>query len=163
MRSPNVTRHGRIAPTPHATGGCPSLHPPRADGPSPKVPPRARSQEVSRMGGGGQQEETYNLRSPSTPPTHSNYRNKNQRVKVMQFFVYDRRLGGVSSPLGRPPRNRETVSCRACVRAVAMLGGNTSQTSCVCFSLFPFAPTAFPPSLVGYVNQWVLVGSSESR
>ena len=34
-------------------------------------------------------------------------------------LIYDRRLGGVSSPLGRPPRNREIVSCRACVRAKA--------------------------------------------
>ena len=54
-----------------------------------------------------------------------------------------RRLEGVSSPLGRPPRNREIISCRAWVCAVAMLGGNASQTSCVCFSLFPFAATAF--------------------
>ena len=29
----------------------------------------------------------------------------------------NQRLRGVSSPLGRPPRNREIVSCRACVRA----------------------------------------------
>ena len=32
-------------------------------------------------------------------------------------LIYDRMLGGVSSPLGRPPRNQEIVSCRACVRA----------------------------------------------
>ena len=31
------------------------------------------------------------------------------------IYMY-RRLGGVNSPLGRPPRNREIVSCRACVR-----------------------------------------------
>ena len=39
-----------------------------------------------------------------------------------------RRLVGVSSPSGRPPRNREIVSCRACVSAEPMLGGNASQT-----------------------------------
>jgi hypothetical protein len=38
------------------------------------------------------------------------------------IYIYiHRRLGGVSSPLGRPPRNREIVSCRACVRADPML------------------------------------------
>ena len=57
-----------------------------------------------------------------------------------------RRLGGVSSPLGRPPRNREIVSCRACVRAEPMLGGNASQTSS---APFPFSllyrwPFPFP-------------------
>ena len=65
----------------------------------------------------------------------------------------------MSSPLGRPPRNREIVSCRACVRADPMLGGNASQTSSSCLSLFPFCATAFPSSLVGYVNQWVPVGA----
>ena len=38
------------------------------------------------------------------------------------------RLGGVNSPLGSPPHNREIVSCRACVRAEPMPGGNASQT-----------------------------------
>ena len=52
----------------------------------------------------------------------------------------DRRLGGVSSPLGRPPRNREIVSCRACVRAEPMLGGNASQISSVRTFPFPFVP-----------------------
>ena len=43
-----------------------------------------------------------------------------------------------------PPRNREIVSCRACVRAEPMLGGNASQISSDPFSLFPFVSTAFP-------------------
>jgi hypothetical protein len=55
------------------------------------------------------------------------------------IYVY-RRLGGVSSPLGRPPRNREIVSCRACVRAEPMLGGNASQISSVPSFPFPFVP-----------------------
>ena len=68
-----------------------------------------------------------------------------------------RRLGGVSSPLGRPPRNREIVSCRACVRAEPMLGGNASQISSG--RTFPFSFLHGGPSLF---PQWVLVNSSES-
>ena len=62
------------------------------------------------------------------------------------IYVY-RRLGGVSSPLGRPPRNREIVSCRACVRAVNARWKCTSNVI-PAFSLFPLCPGAFPFSLV---------------
>ena len=56
------------------------------------------------------------------------------------------RLGGVSSPLGRPPRNREIVSCRACVRAVGLPGGNEPKSShlAVLFSLWDWDPFPFP-------------------
>ena len=39
-------------------------------------------------------------------------------------------IGGWGSEfaLCRPPRNQEIVSCRACVRAEPMPGGNASQT-----------------------------------
>ena len=57
------------------------------------------------------------------------------------------RLGGVNSPLGRPPRNREIVSCRACVRAVNARWKCTSNVIRA-FSLFPLCPGAFPFSLV---------------
>ena len=66
------------------------------------------------------------------------------------IYVY-RRLGGVSSPLGRPPRNREIVSCRACVRAVNARWKCTSNVI-PAFSLFPLCPGAFPFSLVRYVK-----------
>ena len=64
----------------------------------------------------------------------------------MYIYIY-RRLGGVSSPLGRPPRNREIVSCRACVRAKGLPGGNAAQNTCSAFSLFPLSPAGFPFSL----------------
>ena len=39
----------------------------------------------------------------------------NELNKHIYIYIY-RRLGGVSSPLGRHPRNREIVSFRACER-----------------------------------------------
>ena len=72
-------------------------------------------------------------------------------------YIRDRRLGAVSSPLGRPPRDREMVSCRACVRAEPMPGGNASQISS---RPFPFSLCARWPSLF---PEWVPVSSSESQ
>ena len=59
-------------------------------------------------------------------------------MSVEQQFV-DRRLGGVSSPLGRPPRNREIVSCGACVRPVSVGWKCTSNEVLHVFP-FPFMP-----------------------
>ena len=72
------------------------------------------------------------------------------------------RLGGVSSPLGRPPRNRETVSFRLCMRALWLSRGKTPQKLCVTFSLFHVVAWGFPFSLErsGEFHR-VLVSSSE--
>ena len=69
------------------------------------------------------------------------------QVRMCVCAYVHRRLGGVSSPLGRPPRNREIVSCRACVRAKGLPGGNAAQRGCSAFSLFPFCAAGFPFSL----------------
>ena len=63
------------------------------------------------------------------------------------MYIY-RRLGGVSSPLGRPPRNREIVSFRACDRrAVSGCEEDSKCKSNACpLSLFPLYPER--PSLV---------------
>jgi hypothetical protein len=61
-----------------------------------------------------------------------------------------RRLGGVSPPLGRPPRNRKIVSfvC-SCVRARGgMLGGNRVKTSSVGFPFSLCPREVFPFYLV---------------
>ena len=81
-------------------------------------------------------------------------------TKHIYIYMY---IVSFKACMGRPPRNREIISCRACVRAEPMLGGNASQTSSGCLSLFLFCATAFPSSLVGYVNQWVPLSSSESQ
>ncbi len=66
-------------------------------------------------------------------------------ICILIYTTY-RRLGGVSSPLGRPPRNREIVSCRACVRAVGLPGGNEPKSSggSFPFSLWEWDPFPFP-------------------
>ena len=48
-------------------------------------------------------------------------------------------VGGSEFAFRQAPRNREIVSCRACVRAEPMLGGNASQTSS---PPFPFSLSA---------------------
>ena len=69
-----------------------------------------------------------------------------KNTMYVYIYIY-RRLGGVSSPLGRPPRNREIVSCRACVRAKAYARWKCISNLMPAISLFPFDSMAFPFSL----------------
>ena len=80
-------------------------------------------------------------------------------------------FGGVRSPLGRPPRSREIVSCRACVRAVGLPGGNEPKSSGGPFP-FPFGtgilslfPCEIMCSLSLEINEikGIQVRSSESK
>jgi len=64
-------------------------------------------------------------------------------------------VGGVSSPLGRPPRKREIVSCRACVRAEPMLGeSNWVQVNPSEFKWVQVSPSE---------SKWVQVNPSEPK
>ena len=69
------------------------------------------------------------------PPTSDVYAHACIYIYIYTYVYIYRRLGGVSSPLGRPPRNREIVSCRACVRAVNV---GWKCTSNVVLRVFPF-------------------------
>ena len=68
-----------------------------------------------------------------------------RNYQEIYIYIY-RRLGGVRSPLGRPPRNREIVSCRACVRAVdcQVEMSPNRKTGAFPFSLWAGDPFPFP-------------------
>ena len=99
-------------------------------------------------------------KDPGTPkgnPGWESFPPNRQSSRILQrggcycscLCVY-RRLGGVSPPLGRPPRNREIVSfvC-SCVRARGgMPGGNQVKIVSAPFPFY-FFPGGFPFSLWG--------------
>ena len=83
----------------------------------------------------------------------SKHKSPSHDIPYVYLYIYIyRRLGGVSSPLGRPLRNREIVSCRACVRA-DNVGWKCTSNQVLRVFPFPFMPGAVPFALVRYVNQ----------
>ena len=70
-----------------------------------------------------------------------------KKMFVSHNFI-DRRLGGVSSPLGRSPRTGKSCRVvRACARSVCLVGSQL-KFRVSGRSLFPFGAPAFPFSLL---------------